>query len=607
VADLNPHVSVLNFHAAKPAAVRLNYHLNKVISFDETGGSDRSDRMYRTEGWDWLLAGGGVYDHLDFSFTTDRPDGSAVPLPPGTPGGGGPELRRQLRVLKEFMEGFDFVRMAPADSMIKESRITGSQTGNPPAPKAAVRALAKAGQAYAIYVNGGMQAELVLELPIGNYKAEWVNTKTSRAERTETFSHAGGNRTLSSPSYSEDIALRVRRSEFTPSAETASAGQASRSSDKAPLELEEFFAPPEKYHSDFGGFRSPLLFADGTPVRTPAEWPRRRAEILSTWHNIMGPWPPLIERPRVEIVNTTIRENITQQQLRIEIALGGEMVDALLLVPNAEAPARKRPAVLVVYYDAETGVGLGAPLRDYGWQLARRGFVTLSIGKPNAHIDVATTNKPRTEPYLGPAGKPVRVQPLSALAYAAANAHTVLAQRPEVRPDRIGIVGHSFGGKWAMFASCLYDKFACAVWSDPGIVFDERDRRQQNPSGSVNYWDVWYLGFELGAVADPKSAGPFRKLPTEGQLRTGAYKALVEGGHDLVELHALMAPRPFLVTGGTADLPERWPALNHAVAVNKRLGYDHRVAMTTRDGHTPTEEANEQAYRFFEWCLSDSR
>ena len=69
----------------------------------------------------------------------------------------------------------------------------------------------------------------------------------------------------------------------------------------------------------------------------------------------MGPWPALIEKPRVEVVNTTRRENITQQQLRIEIALGGEMVDALLLVPQGEIPAHKRPAVLVVYYDAETG------------------------------------------------------------------------------------------------------------------------------------------------------------------------------------------------------------------------------------------------------------
>ena len=158
-----------------------------------------------------------------------------------------------------------------------------------------------------------------------------------------------------------------------------------------------------------------------------------------------------------------------------------------------------------------------------------------------------------------------------------------------------------------MFASCLYDKFACEVWSDPGIIFDERDRRKQNPSGSVNYWDVWYLGFESGAIADPKNAGPFRKLPTEGQPRTGAYKMLVEGGHDLVELHALMAPRPFLVSGGTADLPERWPALNHTIAVNKLLGHENRVAMTARNGHTPTEEANEQVYRFFEWCLGDPK
>lgn len=370
-----------------------------------------------------------------------------------------------------------------------------------------------------------------------------------------------------------------------------------------PPEIAPFFVPPTPYRSERGSFRSPLRFADGTAVRTAADWQRRRAEILATWHAQMGPWPPLIERPRVEIVQTTRRGNTTQQLLRMEVALGNELVDALLLLPDPQPGGGKRPAVLVTYYDAETGVGLGAPGRDYGWQLAQRGFVTLSMGKPNALVDLSTTNKPRTDPYLGPPGKPVRVQPLSALAYAAANAHTVLAQRPEVQPDRIGIVGHSFGGKWAMFASCLSDKFACAVWSDPGIVFDERDRRKQNPGGSVNYWDVWYLGFDLGAIADPRNAGPFRKLPSEGQLRTGAYKALVEAGHDLVELHALMAPRPFLVSGGTADLPERWAALNHAIEVNQLLGFDHRVAMTNREGHTPTPEANEQVYRFFEWCL----
>jgi hypothetical protein len=208
---LNKHVSVVNFHAATPDAVRLNYGLNKVIASDETGGSDRSDRKYRTDGWEFLLAGGGVYDHLDFSFTTDRPDGTAVPLPPGTPGGGGPELRKQLRVLKEFVEGFVFVRMAPADRVVTGGHVRAPLEGSPRAARVTVRVLAEAGKAYAVYVNGGTAAQLVLDLPAGGYTAEWVSTRTGEVEKAEDFTHPGGGRALTSPAYTEDIALRVKK------------------------------------------------------------------------------------------------------------------------------------------------------------------------------------------------------------------------------------------------------------------------------------------------------------------------------------------------------------------------------------------------------------
>jgi arylsulfatase A-like enzyme/dienelactone hydrolase len=371
-----------------------------------------------------------------------------------------------------------------------------------------------------------------------------------------------------------------------------------------PAELKEFFHPPAEYRGKFGKFRSPLEFAGGGRVKTPEDWKRRRAEILETWQKILGPWPALIEKPRVETVKITRRGTITQRQVRLGIALSGEMVDGFLLVPDGDGPF---PAVVVVYYDAQTGAGLGTELRDFGWQLARRGFVTLSIGMPSAGVNLDDPKKipGNRAPYFGPLGKPVRVQPLSALAYAAANAHTVLARRPEVYPDRIGIVGHSFGGKWALFASCLYEKFACAVWSDPGIVFDERDRRKLKLSGNVNYWDEWYLGFPLGKKAERRERYDFRPVPGPDRPRTGAYKKLIEGGHDLIELHALMAPRPFLVSGGNTDRAERWAALNHSVAINRLLGYRHRVAMTNRTTHTPTAESNEQVYRFFEWWLGE--
>ena len=122
----------------------------------------------------------------------------------------------------------------------------------------------------------------------------------------------------------------------------------------------------------------------------------------------------------------------------------------------------------------------------------------------------------------------------------------------------------------------------------------------------MNYWDPWYLGFELGEVNGPDLPRRFRRLPSEGEPRTGSYKTLVEGGHDLVDLHALMAPRPLLVSGGTADMPERWLALNHLIAVNRLLGYDNRVAMTNRDTHAPSEASNEQIYAFFQWWLQQS-
>jgi hypothetical protein len=233
--------------------------------------------------------------------------------------------------------------------------------------------------------------------------------------------------------------------------------------------------------------------------------------------------------------------------------------------------------VFVPFYDPETSVGLGPkPMRSFAYDLTRRGFVTLSIGSPGGDA-----RKPDLAGNI--------LQPLSYLGYISANCYNALASLPEVDAKHIGVVGHSYGGKWAMFASCLYDKFAAAAWSDPGIVWDE-------PRGNVNYWEPWYLGLDPTHLHKPG-------LITPDNPRTGAYKVLVETGHDLHELHALMAPRPFLVSGGSEDSPARWVPLNHSIGVNQLLGHADRVAMTNRPAHQPTPESNEAIYLFFEHFL----
>jgi dienelactone hydrolase len=341
-----------------------------------------------------------------------------------------------------------------------------------------------------------------------------------------------------------------------------------------PAKLAPHFKPPAEYADDFGTYRSPLKFDDGTAVRTAEEWRKRRTEILTYWHAQMGEWPPLIEKPKVEYVEKERRDGVTRHRIKIETAPGRVVDDAYLLVPDG--PGRF-PAVLVVYYEAKTGVGLGkSELRDFAIQLAKRGFVTLSLGgDPNTYY---------------PTKEICHVQPLSFHAYEAANCYHALANLPSVDPKRVGVVGHSYGGKWALFAGCLYEKFACMACSDPGVVFDET-------RGNVNYWEPWYLGFERGR--EPRKPG----IPNDKNPRTGPYKKLMADGRDLHELHALMAPRPFLVSGGAEDPPARWTALNHSVAVNKLLGAEHRVAMTNRKSHAPTPESNELLYQFFEWTL----
>jgi dienelactone hydrolase len=332
------------------------------------------------------------------------------------------------------------------------------------------------------------------------------------------------------------------------------------------------FSPPQELAENFGKYRSPLKFNDGREVKSAADWAERRKEILATWHGLMGEWPKIIERQDIKYGDKKDRDNFVQHNVEFLLA-PQQTTRGYLLVPKSPGP---HPGIVVVYYEPETAIGVNEKeYRDFALQLAKRGFVCLSMGIG------ASLYYPNKEQAV--------LQPLSANAYAAANAFHVLAGLPNVDARRIGIVGHSYGGKWAMFASCLYDKFACAAWSDGGIVFDET-------RPNVNYWEPWYLGYEAGNTRE-------RGVPNAARPRTGAYKRMIDEGRDLHELHALMAPRPFLVSGGSEDPPERWKALNHSIAVNRLLGYGNRVAMTNRKGHSPTAESNEQIYAFFEHFL----
>lgn len=194
-------VSIFNFHyASPPAAVAENYALDLPIGDNETGFKGTNDAHYRMEAWEFILAGGALFNHLDYSFTAGHERGDFV-YPKTQPGGGNPTFRRQMKILGDFIRSFDFVKMRPGAGIVK--------SGLP--DKARARVLAEPGRQYALYLHGGTKAAPVLNLPPGHYRAEWVNVFTGKIDKRETVRHAGGDLTLTSPDYEKEIALRLVR------------------------------------------------------------------------------------------------------------------------------------------------------------------------------------------------------------------------------------------------------------------------------------------------------------------------------------------------------------------------------------------------------------
>lgn len=198
VDDPHPDVSVFNFHYAwPPVAVSQNYHLGKVIGDNETGFDGNADSTYRREGWAFIMAGGALYNNLDYSFTVKHEDGT-FGYPPSQPGGGSKALRQQLGYLKVFMDRFDFVSMHPDSTLI--SGLTQGVTA---------QALVEEGKQYAVYLSGEGQEEVTLRLPSGKYVAEWLNPATGVYRPAATVVATGGSARLKVPEYHFDVALRL--------------------------------------------------------------------------------------------------------------------------------------------------------------------------------------------------------------------------------------------------------------------------------------------------------------------------------------------------------------------------------------------------------------
>lgn len=185
----------------------LNPGVNKPFNYNENGFEGEEPDIYVEIGWRYMMAGGAMYNNLDYSFTVGHEDGTGTQKPPPgrrTPGSADPKMQDYMAVLLDFMNSIPLVEMKPMDEIIVSAGKWGGH------------ALGKEGRAYAFMFVGEVIISPVVNLPAGEYVSEWIDVRTGQVKDREVFAHAGGDRGIKPSSPSLGVgALRIFRKNAT--------------------------------------------------------------------------------------------------------------------------------------------------------------------------------------------------------------------------------------------------------------------------------------------------------------------------------------------------------------------------------------------------------
>jgi enamine deaminase RidA (YjgF/YER057c/UK114 family)/dienelactone hydrolase len=304
-------------------------------------------------------------------------------------------------------------------------------------------------------------------------------------------------------------------------------------------------------------------------LATPAE-ARESESVRAAAEQVMGPLPSREGLPplAVETLDETVLDGgLIRRKVRYATETD-DRVSAWLFLPP-EAAQGRRPAVLCLHQttaigkDEPAGLG-GLPNLHYALELARRGFVTLAPDYPSFGEHAYDFSS--------------RTWQSGSLKAVWDNMRGVdlLANLPQVDPDRIGCIGHSLGGHNAIFTAAFDDRLKAIVSSCGFTPF------RHYKKGDLTGWtSPRYM---------PRIASEFGHDPARMPF-------------DFPELIAAMAPRGLFVNAPLHDDNFDCAGVKEAIASAKPAyeakGAAGRLAAVYPDcGHDFPEAARAAAYAF---------
>ena len=195
VEYIDPNISIINFHYAWPQAVWMNYGWDRPINYDESGFDGNETDSYLVQAWQFMMAGGAIFNNLDYSFAVGKEDGTGKV---NAPGAGSTEFRNQLFFLRKFIESFDFIQMEPDFETVVH------------APGVEVQCISEKGNQYAMVCTGVPSDWIKLNLPKGSYNFEFINPYSGKTVRTGSIKQKkGGVYKLELPEFSNMFVLKI--------------------------------------------------------------------------------------------------------------------------------------------------------------------------------------------------------------------------------------------------------------------------------------------------------------------------------------------------------------------------------------------------------------
>ena len=312
------------------------------------------------------------------------------------------------------------------------------------------------------------------------------------------------------------------------------------------------------------------------PVKSKADWQKRRAEILKGMESIMGPLPGKEKRCPLDVKIEA--EKDCGSYICRSITYASEpnsRVPAYLLIPKEALRARKRlPAVLALHpTDSQYGYRvvveqLRSTYRAYGADMAERGYIVLAPAYPlmaNYQPDLKLLG------YQSGTMKAIwdNVRGLD-----------LLEALPFVQKGKIAAIGHSLGGHNSIYTA----------------VFDDRIKVIVSSCGFDSFLH-YYNGNIKGWTSE-------RYMPRLLDYQTH----LADIPFDFHELIGALAPRVVFISAPLGDTNFKWQSVDEIFRAARPVFELYHVPENLRVehpdcGHDFPAGAREHAYQVLSQAL----